>query len=113
VISRRTIVFFLIAAASIGFLPYRIWEQERPCREWRRVHDFGQTDPAPVRQPDGTVNATFNPCNLWYDMPWIDKLLVLTGFSASVAFVISLIQDIVRWFKRRSVERSGGVRLER
>jgi hypothetical protein len=106
VISWRTIVLFLVAAASIGILTYRNWERERPCREWRRAHDFGQPDPAPVRQPDGTVSVTFNPCNLWYDMPWIDKLLVLTGFSASVAFVISLVQDIVCWFKRRSMERS-------
>ena len=112
-ISRRTIIFFLIAAASIGLLAYRTWEQERPCREWRRSHDFRQSDPAPVRQPDGTVSITFNPCNLWYGMFWIDKLIVLIGFSASVAFVISLVQDIVCWFKRRSMERSGGARLER
>jgi hypothetical protein len=105
VISRRTIIFFLIAAASIGILTYRTWEQERPCREWRRAHDFGQPDPAPVRQPDGTVSVTFNPCDLWYDISWIDKLLFLTGFSASVAFVISLVQDIVRWVKQRSIEK--------
>jgi hypothetical protein len=108
VISRRTIIFFLIAAASIGILTYRTWEQERPCREWRRAHDFGQPDAAPVRQPDGTVSVTFNPCGFWYEMPWIDKLLAMIGFSASVAFVISLVQDIVRWFKSRSLERSEG-----
>ena len=100
-ISKRTIIFFLIAVASLGVLAYRTWELERPCREWKHSHDFGQSDPTPIRQADGTYIVTFNPCGLWYEMPWIDKVLALIGFSATVAFVISIIQDLVRWIKRR------------
>jgi hypothetical protein len=107
VISRRTIIFFLIFVTSFAILTYRRWEQERPCREWK-AHHFGQPEPAPIRQPDGTVSVTLNPCGLWYAMPLVDMLLVLTGFSAGVAFVTSLIQDIVRWFKRILLERSEG-----
>jgi hypothetical protein len=109
VISRRTVIFFLIAAVSFGILTYRMWEQERPCREWKHSHPLGQPEPAPIQQPDGTVSITINPCDLWYDMfSWIDKLLGLTGFFASIAFVISLVQDLVRWFRRRSLARSTG-----
>jgi len=99
-ISRRTIIFFLIAATSFGILTYRAWDENRPCREWRHAHPSDQPD-APVQQQDGTSTFSFNPCALWYAMPPIDFLLAWTGFAASVAFIASLIQDLIRWFKRR------------
>jgi hypothetical protein len=102
-ISRRTIVFFVISIVCFGILKYRTWEQDRPCREWQRNHAQGQTDPPPVQQPDGSTEVAFNPCFMWREMPVIDKLLVLGGFVSSVAFVVSLIQDFVWWLRRRRI----------
>lgn len=100
-ISRRTTIFFSIAMACFSVLRYRTWEQERPCREWKHNHVAGQAEPAPVQQPDGSFAATFVPCNLWHAMAWLDKALVLLGFASSVAFIISLIQDVLVWQKKR------------
>jgi hypothetical protein len=100
-ISRRTILFFLIAMTCFSVLTYRTWEQERPCREWKHNHAAGQAEPAPVRQPDGSFSVTLNPCNLWYAMAWLDRALALIGFASSVAFIISLIQDVLIWQRKR------------
>jgi hypothetical protein len=100
-ISRRTILFFLIAMACFSVLTYRTWEQERPCREWKHNHGAGQPEPAPVQQPDGSFSVTFNPCSLWHAMAWLDKALALVGFASSVAFIVSLIQDVLIWQRKR------------
>src|SRR5277367_3371711 len=100
-ISRRTILFFLIAIACVGVLRYRTWEQERPCREWKHNRQGGQPEPAPVQQPDGSFSVTFNPCNLWYAMAWLDKALALFGFASGVAFIISLTEDALIWHRKR------------
>ncbi len=100
-ISRRTVIFFLITIVSFGVLTWRVWDQEKPCREWKHAHDFGVPDSAPVRQSDGSYVVAFNPCNVWYAMPWIDKVLALVLFSSSAAFLISVTQDFLRWFRRR------------
>lgn len=104
-ISRRTILFFIIAVTCFGILMARTWEQERPCREWKSVQPQVEVRSSPVSQEDGSVSVAFNPCNVWYELPWLDKSLALGGFAASVAFVISLIQDLARWFRRRWARR--------
>jgi hypothetical protein len=100
-ISRRTIVFFLIAMTCFSVLTYRTWERERPCRECKHNHGADQAESAPVQQPDGSFSVTFNPCNLWYAMAWLDQALALVGFASSVAFIISLIQDVLIWQRKR------------
>ena len=100
-ISRRTIFFFLLAVACAGVLKYRTWEQDRPCREWKHHHSLSEPEPAPIKQPDGSFTVTLNPCDFTYEMPWIDRLLVLCGFASAVAFAISLTQDLIRWLKVR------------
>ena len=105
-ISRQTILLFFIAVTCFGILTARTWEQERPCREWKSLHLQGEVRPPPESEGDGTVSVTFNPCNFLYELPWLDKGLALGGFAASVAFVISLIQDLARWFSRRKARRA-------
>jgi hypothetical protein len=85
-----------VTLAAFGVLEYRTWEQQRPCRAWKSSHDPGQSL---AQEPDGVIS--FDPCNLWREMPWIDKALALIGFSSSVAFLVSLIQDVVPWWVRR------------
>jgi hypothetical protein len=106
-ISRRTIIFLLLAVACFGILTYRGWEQQRPCREWQHSHAQGQVEPPPVQQPDGSIEVPFNPCYIWSEMPLIDKALALSGLAASVAFIISLLQDLARWLRtRRALRRA-------
>ena len=64
-------------------------------------HAAGQAEPAAVQQPGGSISVTFNPCNLWYAMAWLDQALALVGFASSVAFIISLIQDVLIWQRKR------------
>jgi hypothetical protein len=100
-ISRRTILFFSIAMTCFSALTYRTWEQERRCREWKHNRAVGQAEPAPVQRPDGIFSVAFNPCNLWYAMAWLDRALALVGFASSVAFIISFMQDVLIWQKKR------------
>ncbi len=105
-ISRRTITFLLIALACFGVLTYRTWEQERPCREWRLHQGARQPETAPVLQPDGSFSIAFNPCYEWREMAWQDKTIALVGFAASVAFIISLLQDLLIWWKKAKALRA-------
>jgi len=100
-ISRRTILFFLIAVTCFSVLKYRTWEQVRPCREWKHNQVSGQPKPAPVQQPDDNFSATFSPCTLWHAMARLDKALAILGFASSVAFIISLVQDALVWQRKR------------
>jgi hypothetical protein len=104
-ISSRTILFFLFAVACFSILKYRTWEQDRPCREWKQKHAAATPASDFVRQADGSFSASFNPCNFNYSMAWLDRALGFVGFAATVAFVISLTQDVIRWRKRRLLQR--------
>jgi hypothetical protein len=106
-ISRRTIIFLLIAVTFFGVLAYRGWEQQRPCREWQHNHAKDQAEPPPVKQPDGGIEVSFNPCYIWSETPLIDKILALTGLAAGVASIVSLLQDVTRWLrKKRAIRRA-------
>lgn len=103
-VSRRTIILFSLAVASFAILINRTWEQKRPCREWRDSQKYHPSKAALNQQPDTPV--VLDPCSLWIrEMPWIDKLLAFLVFSSTVAFMISLIQDVVHYLQRRPIAR--------
>ena len=101
-ISRRTLLFFLVAVIAVGVFEYRTRELFRPCREWKHHHSLSEPAPAPVQQPDGSFTATLNPCNFQPEASVFDRLVALLGFVFAIAFVTSLSQDLIRWVKRRS-----------
>ena len=101
-ISRRTILFFLVAVLCVGVIKYQTWEQDRPCREWKHHHSLNEPDPAPIKQPDGNFTVTMTPCDFFPETSLADRLVALLGFASAVAFIISLIQDLLRWLKRRA-----------
>jgi hypothetical protein len=106
-ISRRTIIFLLIAVTCCGVLAYRGWEQQRPCREWQRNHAKDHAEAPPVKQPDGSIEVSFNPCYIWSETTLIDRILALTGLAAGVASIVSLLQDVTRWLrKQRALKRT-------
>jgi hypothetical protein len=39
-------------------------------------------------------------------MAWQDKTIALVGFAASVAFIISLLQDLLIWWKKAKALRA-------
>ena len=100
IISRRTIIWFLLLIASWAFLAYRSWEDNRPCREWLHENQ-GKPLPPPVLQPDGTYSVTLSPCGWWESMPLINRLVALFAVVAAIGFLSSLTKDIIRWIRHR------------
>jgi hypothetical protein len=100
-ISRTTVILFLLTVALWSLVYYVSWDFERPCREWRQSHAAGTSTDRTEQQPDGTDSVSFNPCNLWYAMPLLIKIPVLLAFVFTVAFLTSLVQDIARALRRR------------
>jgi len=84
-ISRRTIILFLLAAALWGVVYYLSWDFEWPCREWRQFHAVVTSNDKPAQQPDGSVS--FSPCDLWYALPPRIMVSVFSAFSCAVAFL--------------------------
>ena len=105
IISRRTIIWLLLLAASWGFLAYRSWHEGRSCREWMRAN-HGMSLPPPVQQPDGTYTVSFSPCDLWQSMPLIDELAALFAVITAVGFLSSLVKDIIHWMRLRRAARN-------
>ena len=101
-ISRRTILFFLVTVICVGVLEYRTRELFRPCREWKQHHSLSAPEPAPSQQPDGSIAVTFNPCDFLPETSLVDRLVALLGFVSAIAFIISLIQDVMRRLNRKS-----------
>jgi len=63
IISRRTIIWFLLFVASWSFFAYRSWQFGKPCREWKRSHPQASTA---QHESDGSDTIEISPCNLWY-----------------------------------------------
>ncbi len=42
-----------------------------------------------------------DPCQVWRELPLLDKFAALGVFGFGVAFVISLLQDIFYWLKTK------------
>src|ERR1017187_4995048 len=99
-ISRRTIVFFVLSVALCGVLAYQAREEQRPCREFRQTHP-NYTDPPAQRQPDGTYTVWMNPCDFLIEPTVFEKVVALSAFVAVVAFCTMLAVDIGRGLKRR------------
>lgn len=99
-ISRRTIIFFVLSVALCGVLAYQAREEQRPCREWKQTHP-NYTDPPAQRQPDGTYTVSFNPCDLLIETTVFEKVVALSAFATVVAFWFLLVRDIVRGVRRR------------
>jgi len=101
IISRRTIIWFLLLVASWGFLAYRAWVEEKPCRDWQKeVHQPATVQPE-LQQHDGEMSFVADPCTLWSPTPVIDKLAALAGLISVVGFATSLIKDIFLWIRLR------------
>jgi hypothetical protein len=99
-ISRRTIVFFVLSAALCGVLAYQAREEQRPCREFRQKHP-NYIDPPAQRQPDGTYTVSFNTCDFLIEPTAFEKVVALSAFVTVVAFCAMLAVDIGRGVKRR------------
>ncbi len=100
-LSRRTIACLVIALASFGYLEYRSWQESRPCREWHQTHRSTQPDTAETQAPDGSVSMEFTSCSFLIEPDLEDRLIGLTGLISTFSFLISLIQDLSRHFRRK------------
>lgn len=105
-ISRRTIVWFLLLLGFSAGIEYDQWEVDRPCREWKAAHPG--VDPKTDADkdellPDGTHEMSFNPCNvtLWRSMPLWMRCCALGCLVSLIEFVHALSVDTFRWSIRR------------
>lgn len=99
-ISRRTIVWFVLLMAFTVALSYEQYLFDKSCWEWRAHHFFGQTRET-ISSPDGNQVAVIDLCGMWYALPWwIDG--TASGWLISfAAFVFSLASDLLRWRRLR------------
>lgn len=68
---------------------------------------------AASRQDDAAPEVGFNPCFMWRETYWWEKLLALSWLFAGVGLLLSVIRDMVRWGKRRRDLRVRGVQERR
>jgi hypothetical protein len=59
-ISRATKVWFLLLVISSGFMGAAMYEDGRPCREWKTSHPGKNPNTFDPNDPD----LSFNPCTL-------------------------------------------------
>jgi hypothetical protein len=107
-ISRATITWFLLLAGFTAALAFSIYEEEAPCREWRKTHPSTSHRQAPVldRYPvlldvqETGETFSLSPCDMWSEQPLEDKLFAVGWLISLVGFLRSLSQDLWRWFRR-------------
>ena len=108
-ISRATVVWFVLFVLSTLLLLGMQWEWSRPCREWKAAHPnihAAYDDTAGWREPDGTYVAAINPCTtwLWQSLPLPVKLCSLGWLVSLIGFLRSFVGDIVRYRRNRRRE---------
>jgi hypothetical protein len=93
VISRSTWIFAGLLLVCLLLDIYCQWRTGCVPHWLRTVH----------AAQDSAVSFTPDPCQIWREMPLLDKLAAFGTLIFGSAFVISLVQDVVAWFKRRKV----------
>ena len=97
-ISRRTIIWFVLLLLFSSALWVRAYQYELPCREWTAAHP-GQDSHSieKNKSPTGEDEVSFSPCGLWENMPIWDELCAIAWLISLVGFLRSLAIDIYRW----------------
>ena len=103
-ISRATIIWFILLVAFTGALEIHNYEEQQPCRAWKAAHatqDPKQASALTVG-PDESFAADFNPCTvMWEAMPLWVKLCSIGWLISVVGFVVNFIRDVLIWIRRR------------
>jgi hypothetical protein len=104
-ISKQTIVWFVLLLGFTSALEHRQWQWDRPCREWKATHPRVNPKTAHAENvgPDPGFTEEFNPCTMiwWEEMPLWVRLCSLGWLVSAVAFSVCLVQDVWWWWKRR------------
>jgi hypothetical protein len=100
-ISRKTIILFLIALSSVGAFEYLRWNYHRTRVESDRSHTFEQAKPQPPSKPEATVTLYFDLYDLEFESNRLAQSLALTSFIAIVGAIFSVIQDLLKRLKRK------------
>jgi hypothetical protein len=100
-ISRQTLIWFLIAVISTAIAAYRAWDEHHACEESVRAHTSHLPIPQSTIAPDQTSFVDFDPCGGLQSMSVMDELIALLSFASIVGTILSFLQDLVRWRKRR------------
>jgi hypothetical protein len=111
VISRRTIIWFVLLLGFSAGLKYDAYQEDKPCRDWKAAHPG--VDPktdvgSDIALPDGMHEVSlFNSCTvvLWRSMPVWVKLCTLGWLVALIGFLRALSIDVYRWVMRRKLGR--------
>jgi hypothetical protein len=110
VISKRTLIWFVLLLGFTAGLKSDAYQEDKPCRDWKAAHpgvdpktDIGRD----VVLPDGTHEVSFNGCNVvsWRSMPIWVKLWVLGWLVSLVGFLRALSIDVYRRCMRRKLGR--------
>lgn len=104
VISRRTIVWFVLLLCFTGGIELDRWQQNAPCREWKKAHhELSQVAVFAVvhAQDEGGDDTAFGPCNVmvWRSMPLWVQLCGLGWLVSAIGFLTSLGCDLWRWWR--------------
>lgn len=101
-ISRRTILWFVLLLLSSAALWLHNYQEAKPCREWKKTH----LNARPMVESTNEAEVSFSPCDLmWESMPLWVKVSALTWLISFVAFIKCLVGDLYRWFLAQKQKR--------
>ena len=94
-ISRRTLIWFVLLLLSSAALWLHNYQEGKPCREWKKAH----VNAPPTVESTNEADVSFSPCDvMWKSMPLWVKICTLTWLISFVAFIKCLVVDLYRWF---------------
>ena len=100
-LSRRTIIWLVIAFVSTAILTYRVKEFQRTCRAYVAAHSSNANKAVPPSKPGDTVYADFDLCAYEDPSPIDERILCLIAIVAIPVSLARSIRDLHRHFKRK------------
>ncbi len=92
-VSKRTWVFLVLTLFFVCLSEYCIWRTGCGPSWLPKVH-----------AQEVAFGFAPDPCQVWRAMPLLDKLAAFGMFVFGMAFLISFVDDVVAWYRRRKVE---------
>ena len=102
-ISRTTVVWFVLLLGFSAALWYDGYRQAAPCRQWKATHPgVDPRKPELIQEGPDRGEWFFNPCTVvvWGSSPLWVKLCTIGWLVSLIGFLQNLVRDIVRYWRR-------------
>ena len=100
-LSRRTIIWLVIALISTAILTYRVMDFQRTCRAYGAAHTYKANKAEPPSKPEDTVYFNYDPCAYEDPSPIDEKILTLIAIVSVPVSLVRSIRDLYGHSKRK------------